>query len=133
MMTELDIVKKYLKIPYKRGGMDPAKGLNCWGLVKGVYADLGRPVHDIEDFVKQCPASERQKLEKIYASAFVEVPTPGPFDMVLLSLDSYMHAGVVLSEGKFIHMCKAGAVVCRLGHPYWKPKILGYYGVVNNA
>ncbi|HYF71421.1 MAG TPA: transglycosylase SLT domain-containing protein [Nocardioides sp.] len=33
--------KKYLGVPYVWGGTDPAKGLDCSGLVQRVYEDLG--------------------------------------------------------------------------------------------
>lgn len=33
--------KKYLGVPYKWGGTDPATGLDCSGLVQRVYSDLG--------------------------------------------------------------------------------------------
>ena len=33
--------KKYLGVPYVWGGTDPAKGLDCSGLVQQVYEDLG--------------------------------------------------------------------------------------------
>ena len=40
----LDVVadaRKYLGVPYVWGGTDPAKGLDCSGLVQRVYRDLG--------------------------------------------------------------------------------------------
>ena len=33
--------KRYLGVPYKWGGTDPSKGLDCSGLVQRVYGDLG--------------------------------------------------------------------------------------------
>ena len=42
------IIDKYLGIPYKHRGREMT-GLDCWGFLKCVYADLGFRLFDIED------------------------------------------------------------------------------------
>lgn len=126
-MSELELVNRYLKVPYLAGGSNPSEGLNCWGLVKAVYRDLGHPIGDLVDFAERCPKREFHRIMEFYEDTVREVLTPQKFDVVLMSVDGLLHAGVVLSKGRFLHMCKAGAGVCRLDSPNWKPKILGYY------
>jgi cell wall-associated NlpC family hydrolase len=126
-MNENEIINRYLKVPYLCGGMDPTKGLNCWGLVKAIYRDLEIPLVDFVDYVERYPIQNQDRLIEFYQDALKEVERPDPFDVVLLSVDGYLHAGVVLSGRRFIHVCRAGMSICSLGNPLWRSKILGYY------
>jgi len=124
-MSELEIVNKYLMVQYH------PKTMNCWEFVKAVYADLGKPLVDIEEFLVGQSASDAPRIAREYKDAMVEVSSPGVFDMVLLDLKGKLHAGIVLSKGRFIHLTKAGASVMRLGNLRWWSHIIGYYRQVN--
>jgi len=127
MMTEYELVSKYLKVPYRHGGMDIKEGLNCWGLVKSVYKDLGIPLLDTVDFIEQIPKTKYAHTFNLYKDKVIRVDNPKPFDIVLLEVDGYLHAGIVLSQLQFLHTCKSGTGVCRLNHINWRNKIVGYY------
>lgn len=129
-MTEDEIIVKHLKMSFRYGGDDPAKGLNCWNFVKSVCRDFGRPIADIVDFARNRKVGECSDLVAAYRDALRKVEEPRPVDVVLMEFEGMLHAGVVLSKGRFIHMCRLGPGVCRLGERYWRDKILGYYRVV---
>jgi hypothetical protein len=121
MITELEIVRKYLGVEYH-----PQK-MNCWMFVKAIYSDLGRPLVDIQDFLETKNVDEVPRLAQEYKDAVVSVEKPELFDMVMLSIHGKLHAGIVLSKGRFIHLMKAGAGVCKLGDLRWWSNIIGYY------
>jgi hypothetical protein len=127
MITEQEIVIKYLKVKYKKNGTDPKTGLDCWNLVKVVYADLGRKIIDLIDFAGQCPAEKFQQLSDMYENLFEEVYSPEQYDLILLLNDGLLHSGIVLSKRRFFHIGKAGVSVNRFDSRPWKDKIIGFY------
>ncbi|GAA4659709.1 transglycosylase SLT domain-containing protein [Kineococcus glutinatus] len=89
--------RKYLGVPYVWGGTDPAKGLDCSGLVQLVARENGITV----------PRTAAQQ-----AKAGTEVPSLAearPGDLVVLSGGS--HIGIYVGNGQMLHAPKAGDVV----------------------
>ena len=130
MITEKEIISKYVGVPYRHGGRDMS-GLDCWGLVKNVYRDLGYDLFDLEEGsypVNWSRAGNNYFIEN-YHKEWKEVNCPMPFDGVLFRNRKGMcdHAGVVLSGGRFIHTCRAGTVISRLNDKSWKDRIYGFY------
>ena len=121
MITEPEIVSKYLSVKYDK------KTMNCWMFVKAIFADLGRPLVDIQDFIETKTTSEVPHLILEYKDAAFRVEKPELYDMVMLNIEGKLHAGIVLSKNRFIHLTKAGASVGRLGDLRWWSNIIGYY------
>jgi cell wall-associated NlpC family hydrolase len=91
-------VRKYLGVPYRWGGTDPATGLDCSGLVQRALADLGIQVPRV--------VADQQH-------AGTEVPSLAqarPGDL-LVWRGSPNHIGVYLGDGKMIHAPRTGDVV----------------------
>lgn len=130
------IIDKYLGIPYKHRGrtMD---GLDCWGFLKLVYADLGFRLFDIEDLEYGQAWGLRNKdyFKENYVNDWNKVEIPEVLDGVLFlnSRGVANHAGVVFKDRKFIHCCRAGVIVSRLDDESWKKRIEGFYRLRNKA
>jgi len=91
-------VRRYLGVPYRWGGTDPATGLDCSGLVQRALADLGIEVPRV--------VADQQH-------AGTEVPSLAharPGDL-LVWRGSPNHVGVYLGDGKMIHAPRTGDVV----------------------
>jgi cell wall-associated NlpC family hydrolase len=128
--VERFIIDKYLGIPYRHRGrtMD---GLDCWGFLKLVYADLGFTLFDIEDlqYSKVWGLKGRDYFKENYANDWIRVDDPEPLDGILFvnSRGIANHAGVVLENRRFIHCCRQGVIVSRLDDVSWKQKTEGFY------
>lgn len=137
-MTELEIVNKYVGIPYVHLGRDPKTGLDCLGLILSVLQDRGHDVrqydyeHYSEDWSKK---SEHDLFIEKMPELMERVRIPRAFDLVLFKnfrgLSS--HAGIVLSNGKFIHTCKVGTVQGKLFDKKWADSLSGFYRIKENA
>lgn len=127
MITEQEIVNKYLGIPYKYKGRD-LTGMDCWGLFISIYKDLGIEVDNFGiDYDEDWSVKGNNYLADNYWRQWEEIDLPKQFDAVLLKSEEGLgnHVGVVLSKGKFIHCCKAGTVVSSL--KAFRNKIYGFY------
>jgi len=90
--------RKYLGVPYVWGGTDPAKGLDCSGLVQQVYKDLG---------------IELPRVSQDQARAGTAVPSLAqakPGDLVCFGTPAD-HIGIYIGNHKMIVAPKAGDVV----------------------
>src|SRR3989338_8977995 len=78
------IIDKYLGIPYRHRGRE-MDGLDCWGFLKFVYADLGFRLFDIEDleYSKVWGLEGKDYFKAHYFHDCVEVKSPEILDGVL--------------------------------------------------
>lgn len=100
-VTGDDVVRsasKYLGVPYRWGGTDPATGLDCSALVQRALADLGievpRVVADQQDVGAEVPSLAQAR--------------PGD---LLVWRGSPNHIGIYVGDGKMIHAPRTGDVV----------------------
>ncbi|GAA0243516.1 transglycosylase SLT domain-containing protein [Cryptosporangium japonicum] len=107
--TGADVVtaaRKYLGVPYVFGGTDPAKGLDCSGLVQRVFKDLG---------VELPRLVRHQRLE---GSAVPSLSQAKPGD--LLVFDGYEHIGIYVGKNRMLHAPQPGENV-KVGPIYETP------------
>lgn len=127
MLDEKFIINKYLGIPFLHGGRT-LNGLDCWGLIIAIYADLGFKLLDIEEeYTPDWQFKNKNYFIENYCKEWKRATLPELFDGVLFKSGKNIanHAGVVLSDNRFIHTCKAGTIISRLDE--WKNKIEGFY------
>lgn len=128
----LEIIKKYLGTPYKHRGRD-LQGLDCWGLILLVYADLGIKLWDIEDeYVKDWFQKQRNYFIENYHREWQRVERHEIFDGVLFTNNKGIvnHAGIYIGNNKFLHTCKLGTIVSRLSEKNWQKRLEGFYRFV---
>jgi len=94
---------KYLGVPYKWGGTDPATGLDCSGFTQRVYADLGISI----------PRTSSQQATAGRPVASLAEAQPG--DLVFFDNSSGRpgidHVGLYIGGGKMIAAPQEGEVV----------------------
>ena len=90
--------RKYLGVPYVWGGTDPAKGLDCSGLVQRVYADLGIDLPRVS-----------QDQARV-GTAVPSLAQARPGDLVCFGTPAD-HIGIYIGDHKMIVAPKAGDVV----------------------
>jgi len=128
-MTKKDIVAKYLGLPYKHMGRDAKTGLDCWGLIKSIYADHGIEIDDVENYEINWSKKGHDFFATDKHPEWQKVSDPQFMDIVLFKASDLVvnHAGLVLDESRFIQSCRAGVIVCRLGEMQWFKRNAGYY------
>lgn len=128
--VEQFIIGKYLGLPYRHRGRS-LEGLDCWGFLKLVYADLGVRLFDIEDleYSKVWGAEGKDYFKAHYFHDWFEAKEAQPLDGVLFvnSRKIANHAGIVLSNRRFIHCARPGVIISRLNDPSWQERIEGFY------
>lgn len=127
------IIRKYIGIPYKHlgRGMD---GLDCLGLIIIVYKEiLGVKLFDVNDYDEKWSWQGKNLFEDNYCKEWERVLMPKIWDMVLIKNGKGIvnHAGIVISNGRFIHCIKAGVVISKLADNAWKGRIAGYFRYKN--
>jgi len=94
----ISIAQQYLGAPYRWGGNDPATGLDCSGLTRLVYGQLG----------VNLPRTSAQQATTGTAVTSLSAARPG--DLVFFGSPVH-HVGIYLGEGMMLDAPKAGEVV----------------------
>lgn len=103
--TGSDVVaaaRKYLGVPYLWGGTDPAKGLDCSGLVQRVFKDLGVDV-------PRTVADQRKVGTEVASMADAR-----PGDLLVYaskSSPSGRHIAIYVGDGQMLHARRKGTDV----------------------
>lgn len=95
----VDAARKYLGVPYLWGGTDPAKGLDCSGLVQRVFADLGVKV-------PRTVADQRHA-----GTAVASMAEARPGDLLVYDSPrspSGRHIGIYVGDGQMLHAPSKG-------------------------
>ncbi len=127
------ILKTYLGVPYQHRGR-ALSGLDCWGLVLGIYAQEGIALVDINSTYERNWAAMGKNyfLENAHRD-WVKVDSAQLLDVVLFSNSRGIanHAGVMLDTERFINTRRAGTVVDKISALQWKRRIAGFYRYKN--
>jgi len=128
-MVKQKIISKYLGIPYKNNGRS-MEGLDCWGLIKLIYKDMGYDLFDLEEgYDMDWSKKGKNYFIDNYHKDWTQYKTPKFLDVVLFKngKDIVNHAGIFLDSNRFMHTCKAGTVISRLSDARWENKLEGFY------
>ncbi len=132
-LTETKVIEKYLGVPYLHKGRD-LTGLDCWGLIILIYKDLGIDIFDLDNYEKNWHLKGDNHFIENYYDAWIKHLAPIFKDILLFNSSKNItnHAGLYLSNGKFLHGCKAGVVVGRLNGK-WEERLQGIYRYKNGS
>lgn len=131
MITEKEIVDRYLGVPYLTRGRNKGTGLDCYGLIMLIYSELGIKLFDIdEDYSVGWAKEGKNFFAENYYREWEKVSTPRMFDIVAFKTSSGVtnHAGVCLGGERFIHCARRiGVVVSKWTDEQWAGCLEGFY------
>jgi len=111
----LNIAKKYLGVPYRWGGTNPATGLDCSGYVQLVFRQLG----------VNLPRVSRDQAKVGRTVNGIANARPG--DLVFYASNGVIHHdGIYAGNGMYYNSPHTGAVVrlAKVGTPYLIKRVL---------
>ena len=119
----MDAAYASLGIPYKYGGNNPARGLDCSSLMQFILKrSTGMKL-------PRTAASQRDKSRTI---AFQELQ---PGDLLFFKINSRTnHVGIYIGHGKFIHASSSNrkAVISSMELTYWKKRFVKFGSYLNS-
>jgi cell wall-associated NlpC family hydrolase len=136
MITQNKLCKKYVGIPFEHRGRT-ANGIDCWGLIILAYRDIGINILDLENYEYEWEKNGKNLFLQNYYENWEKVDDLKDIrfmDLLMLKNKSEIpcHAGLYLSDGRFLQCAnKVGVVNCVL-NDNWKNKIYGIYRYVSN-
>jgi cell wall-associated NlpC family hydrolase len=125
-------VSDFIGIPFLEGGRDPARGLDCWGLVAAASRDLyGINLPSYAGcYATPLDYDELRRLIDGEMSPWVDVTgQERAGDVALLRVRGRpVHVGLVTAKGWMLHV-EAGCetVQERYDGPQWKRRLIGVY------
>lgn len=137
MITEGQLCKKYVGIPYAHHGRS-SEGLDCWGLIVAAYKDFGIEVSDLDHYDYNWFKKGEDYFTKKYYLENYHLNWKRVFDYWFMDLmmfeNSYgipHHAGIYLSNNRFLQCAlKVGVVISTLDQG-WTRKLRGAYRFTN--
>jgi cell wall-associated NlpC family hydrolase len=100
--------------PYSYGGMDPAEGFDCSGLVFYTYSQAGYDV-------------PRTARELFRATRKISVGDADPGDLMFFQDQTKLsHVGIYIGDGRFVHAPASGqrVAVASLDTPYYREHLV---------
>jgi cell wall-associated NlpC family hydrolase len=125
-------IADYVGLPFAPRGRT-REGVDCWGLVCLVYAELlGRALPSYDDRYTSLDAAERAHRDALIGEGralFSEVPVEQPFDLALFATGDLMaHIGVVVEPGRMLHILRdRQSVIEDYRRPAWARRGLGFW------
>lgn len=118
-MTEGQIINKYLGWNHKHLGREEGY-VDCWGLIIFIYRDLGIEVFDLGNYDERWAYKGDNYFIEYYYEDWEWHTAPVFLDVVLFRNCKGIpaHAGVYLSQGRFIHSARGVGVVIGKMHKY---------------
>ena len=109
-MPDALFLAKYIGIPYAHKGRT-MQGLDCWGLIKLIYRDLGTEVRDLDDYEMEGHLNGKDYFKP--KDEWIKSSVPRPYDVALFVNTEGIayHAGVITPDLKLIHASKQTGVV----------------------
>ena len=124
-------VKELLGTPYKMHGRTIQEGLDCWGLVLLIYANMGIKLPD-PVYCSQGDFPQVAENLGSLTSIFNKVDIPEKNSIIMIKVHNICsHCGIYLGDGYFIHSTSSHGVIIEPVYRY-KKRIEGYYKVSNN-
>jgi len=118
--------------PFKDMGRGP-DGYDCWGIIIAAGKVLGISVPDYGDFHYDdiqgiSSGVSRNIVEWEFLGTWVDDPLPGTGILFKQDSSGYIHFGLCVGNGLFIHANKElGAHLARISHPFYRKSIRGFY------
>jgi len=132
MSKELRLfLKTMMAIPYVHKGRDYS-GADCGGGIIIFYRDflgITLPDFNLDYDVNWAVKVDKSLLIENYYKFFDKVDKPAIYDIVLFQTKKGIanHGGVVIGNGKFFHICKAGASINSYNDETFKRRLNGFY------
>ncbi|NNC63458.1 MAG: C40 family peptidase [Gammaproteobacteria bacterium] len=108
------IAREQIGVSYRYGGMSPATGFDCSGLVYYSYAEAGVPV-------------PRTSTDQFRAARKISLADAEPGDVVFFQdQEKLSHVGIYLGQGRFIHAPSSGRTVsvASIDSPYYQEHLV---------
>lgn len=120
----------FVGLPYRVGGRS-RDGVDCWGLIRLVFADRGieLPVYDGDYVCKREAAAYAAQIAGADWTEWRKVYDPEPLDMIAIRRAGYItHVGLVVRRGLMLHADEHGpSRIESYDAPLWKSRIAGFY------
>ncbi|WP_333822867.1 NlpC/P60 family protein [Pinisolibacter sp.] len=124
MIAPID-ARRWLRVPFRLGGRDPAIGLDCWGLYRAIVAEAAGVVLDEHGGLGAYPAIARRLTDEAAAAGWrrIEPGAERPLDLVLMTglvrggdgrtRSAPLHVGCVVMPGLMIDTEETTGVMVR--------------------
>ena len=126
-----EFIKKLMIIPYLHQGRS-YQGADCGGVIMIFHRDflgINIPDFNIEYDENWAVQGGKSLFIENYYTLFERVDNPVRFDIILQQTKKGIanHGGIVLGNGKFLHMTRDGVSIHRYNDDIWKRRFNGFY------